>query len=152
MADRKLAPTKTTRAELDDDSELEHDGHSASCTSTPEADKTNTSDKVTIANSENQKVGFLRFTLLLVLVGLAAAAAFAAFHFSSAKEKDDFETYATEQCTKVVSTFEESAKRRLEAIESLVLSISSNAAAQNRPWPFVSVPDFVSITPACTWF
>lgn len=130
-----------------EDEDGEDDLHSVSIqeesrTATAAGEGTSRESEVVIANSETKTVGYLRLVLLLVLLGVAAMISFAGYWFTYLNQKEEFETKASEACQKVVSTFQQSAKRRLEAMHSLSTSIASNAAAQGQTWPNVTVPDF----------
>lgn len=99
-------------------------------------------EKIVIANQENRVVGYLRLTLVLVLVAVGAVVATLVYLYTSRDQEEDFRLQFADHAEKVIDSFQSSAERRLGAVEALTVSIVANAKAQGQTWPFIKVPEF----------
>ena len=144
ISDRPMPDNDEDNEDINDDDDDDDDERSQDMSGTSALADTSSEEKekIVIATSETKTVGYLRMALILVLLAVAASVSFAVFWFIYTSEKEAFEIHATETCKKVVSTFEQSAARRLEAIDSLAVGIASSAADKGEVWPNVTVPDW----------
>ncbi|CAB9524962.1 Receptor-type guanylate cyclase gcy [Seminavis robusta] len=103
---------------------------------------TETSDKINIAHSETRHVYRARIVMAVVLMLVAGIICGGVYYLTRKQEEEMFENAFLDLATKVADTFESMAARRLSAIESLAVTISSNAASRFQRWPNVTVDDF----------
>lgn len=96
-----------------------------------------------LAQGETRAVVFLRIVTALVLVGAAVGVSLSVFLYSRSIEKETFENHFIDNAIKIVDSFKAGAERRVGAIDSLALSITSHALSSRSDfWPLVTLPDF----------
>ena len=98
--------------------------------------------RIMIANNEDRAIKYLRLILLLILVVVAAGCSYAVFWYTHSSEQENFERMYLDQASKLVDAFRSNANRRLRAVESFAIAISSNAESQGMQWPMVTIDDY----------
>jgi class 3 adenylate cyclase len=96
----------------------------------------------TLAKNETRAVAWLRLLVLCVLLAVTLAVSISVYFYSHGNEESEFELAIEDHASKIVSAFQENADRRLGAIESFAVGVTSHAMFSNSTWPNVTVPDF----------
>jgi class 3 adenylate cyclase len=100
------------------------------------------SDKVQIANAENNLVFWIRMIVLAVLVASTVMVALVVYFYCSNTEKDEFEQQFTSDSLKVFEAVGTSLDLTLGNADLFIVKILSYARYTNSTWPFVTTPDF----------
>lgn len=100
------------------------------------------SEKIQIANQESRRVDWMRYVLFLVLLMTAFSISAVAYSASKAQEEESFHETFEDMAQKLVDTFVVNARRRLVAVESMSVAITSSAIAEGQTWPNVTVADY----------
>jgi len=96
---------------------------------------TTEASKIAIGQKESRKVCVLRMILFTVLLIVAATVSAFVYRYTRLNEQEDFETAFWDQGLKVVEQFQWNAARRMETVENLAVTITSNAISQHMSWP-----------------
>lgn len=101
-------------------------------------------DAPKLAQGETRAVVCLRLVVAVVLVGVALGVTLSVYLYNRSLEQEAFEANFVDNAIKIVDSFKASAERRVGAIDSLALSITSHAlsSSNNDRWPMVTLPDF----------
>eukprot|EP00339_Tiarina_fusa_P025260 CAMPEP_0117016014 /NCGR_PEP_ID=MMETSP0472-20121206/12683_1 /TAXON_ID=693140 ORGANISM="Tiarina fusus, Strain LIS" /NCGR_SAMPLE_ID=MMETSP0472 /ASSEMBLY_ACC=CAM_ASM_000603 /LENGTH=1517 /DNA_ID=CAMNT_0004719937 /DNA_START=135 /DNA_END=4688 /DNA_ORIENTATION=+ len=95
-----------------------------------------------IASKVSKQVFWLKMAVLLVLVLAAVLVATAVYLSTQRSEQNAFESAFQDDVVKVYDTFKFSVERKLGAIDSLSIAITSLAVDSQATWPNFTVPDF----------
>jgi hypothetical protein len=124
-----------------DDSESESVSTSddASC-SNEDADLDGTND---IVKSESTAVFRLRFLVFMAMLFAAVGVSLAVYFVTANNENEEYHAQYDGSASKIITSFEEIAGKKLAAISSLSVAATSYARSQpNTTWPFVTLNDF----------
>jgi class 3 adenylate cyclase len=95
-----------------------------------------------IASKVSKQVFWLKMTVLFVLVFAAVLVATAVYLSTQRSEENAFESAFYDDVVKVYDTFKFTVERKLGAIDSLSIAITSLAVDSQASWPNFTVPDF----------
>jgi class 3 adenylate cyclase len=148
LISRNKEPTQTKFQKMDSRND---EYNSSECVSDDGASDTvysvdikgeNAKDEPALAKNENRAVNIIRVLMVFVLVGVAVAVSYSAYHITSDSEDELFETTFKDQAAKVKETFEANADRRMAALASFSQTITSYAVSSGSVFPQVTLPDF----------
>jgi len=97
-----------------------------------------------IAKKENLRVKTWRLVMFGVLIVTTIVVAVTVFQVVRLAEKEDFETAFKVDSQKIYEAMSYSMETKLEAVDSLALTMVSSAKILNQTWPFTLLPDFAS--------
>jgi hypothetical protein len=123
-----------------DDSESESVSTSddASCSNETDLDGTND-----IVKSESTAVFWLRFLVFMAMLFAAVGVSLAVYFVTENNENEEYHAQYDGSASKIITSFEEIAGKKLAAISSLSVAATSFARSQpNTTWPFVTLNDF----------
>lgn len=106
------------------------------------ANKTNETERDTLARRENTVVACMKGAVLLVLLLTAFWVSFGMLAFAQDNQNQKFEEAFAADAVKLIESFHKTIARQLEAIDTLSVSITSHARAKGEKFPNVTVPDF----------
>lgn len=109
---------------------------------TTENDVPRPSEKIQIGNQESRHVDWMRYVLFFVLLITASFISAVAYSAWKAQEEENFGEAFEGMAQKLVDTFVVNARRRLVAVESMSVAITSSAIAEGQTWPNVTVADY----------
>jgi hypothetical protein len=92
-----------------------------------------------IAQKETKLVRHLRFLTFLVLFLMAVTACVAVYLYSTGDEQRAFESDFEGQGAKLISSFQDDAYKKCQALASLSSELTRHAVDKNMAWPFVTV-------------
>jgi class 3 adenylate cyclase len=99
-------------------------------------------ERKTLASKENAAVFWVRGAVFLVLLGTAALVSSIVYLYTSNDQTQDFESAFEAHATKILESFYETVERKLEAVDSLSVTITSYAKSTGATFPNVTLPDF----------
>ena len=143
MKDEEKQSSNTS--ELDDDGS-HHGSNSYSGSSSSKGgegfNKTRLKDADRLAARETKAVTCSRILMVLVLLGVAIAAAVTVFKYTTTIEEEDFEVRFTDIAYQIISVYKINARKIKEQYTNFAVDISSYAQGTESPWPFVTIPNF----------
>ena len=95
-----------------------------------------------IAGKESHQVHRLRIVVMLVLLLAAVAVSSAIFLLTKQSEEEEFETEFNGIAAKVLESFTQIVGEKVSAVDSMAVTATSFASANNLSWPFVTLNDF----------
>ena len=95
-----------------------------------------------IAKKESRAVYFVRFLVVVILLGVTAGVAVGVYYYVSRSESNDFEEDFEDSSEKVLDEIGSSLEQSLGAIDNFMVSVVANAEKTNQTFPFVTIPDF----------
>ena len=95
-----------------------------------------------IAKKDTTAACLMRVLVIALFICMSVFVPIIIFLTASNNEQENFESEFDALATKVVDSFEFNVARKLGAIDSLDISITSYAVGTNSTFPFVTLPDF----------
>jgi hypothetical protein len=92
-----------------------------------------------IARKETKLVRHLHFLNFLVLFLMAVTACVAIYLYSTSDEQRAFESGFEGQGAKLISSFQDDAHKKCQALASLSSELTHHAVDNNMAWPFVTI-------------
>ena len=126
--------------EVHEDEPSSFQGDTSSVAHTTQVDTSE--ERIRFAEKENDRIWYIRPLLFLVLMATAFTMAALFFWYARASEHDDFEASFADLAHKLIEQFEVNSQRRVAAIESLAVTITSSAKAEGQTWPNVTLTDY----------
>jgi len=96
----------------------------------------------TLARKENQAVAYLRVILMMVLLVTATLASVGVYFYTKRDEEDTFTSEFAANAAKILESFHEAVEVKLNAIDTLSVTITSFALATGATFPNITIPDF----------
>ena len=93
-----------------------------------------------LAKEETKTVRKLRLLVIAVLIIITAVVAVLIYLFVKNNETSEFEDEFEARGNKLVNGFRDDSFQKMQALESLSLSLTTYAVGDNATWPFVTVP------------
>jgi hypothetical protein len=95
-----------------------------------------------LARNETRAVSFLRYVVILVLLGTAIGVSLATFLYSRRVETESFESEFEGMSVMTLRSFAEAVEHKLAAMDVLATGITSHAASSGEVFPNVTIPDW----------
>ena len=102
----------------------------------------NTNQTAPIATRETKAVSQTKWIVMAVLVCSALGVALLTYRYIRWSEEDKFEENFRSSAHKTLEAIGNSIEKTLKSLDSLTVSLVSNARVTNQTWPFVTVADF----------
>ena len=99
-------------------------------------------ERKSLAKRETRLVGRLRAYLLLFLAATAAVCGWATYKYTRSVEVDEFESRFASIAGSVSDSFHDAVERKLGALDSLSVSMTSHATESGESFPMVTLPDY----------
>jgi hypothetical protein len=96
----------------------------------------------TVASGETRAINILRAAVLLLLAFTAILSCVGVYFYTRNEEQLKYERAYEANALRIVESFHTTVERRLEAMHSLALSVTSYALDANKTFPFVTLPHF----------
>jgi hypothetical protein len=99
-------------------------------------------ERNTLGKRETRAIFFLRLLVMVVFVLLAVSSSMSVFFYVQNSEEDQFQSEFGVHADKVIESFNLAIERKLSAIDSLSVAITSHAISSGSTFPNVTVPHF----------
>jgi Adenylate and Guanylate cyclase catalytic domain len=99
-------------------------------------------ERVTLAARENRAVAWMRGLVFVALLAITTGVSSRVYLYTRNEQIKDFEQAFAADADKLLESFQHSVERRIEAIDSMSVAITSFATATGATFPNVTLPDF----------